>query len=549
MRRNLSAKDWIILATVIRVIAAFTRVNWHYPDEWYQTVEFAQLILGRSAIYSHEMGLHLRNLSWPLVLSLPLVFSNFLAPHWTQLRLIASQLLAGGFDLLALFAFARLSRHWTSGTSETSLWRNLGFALLILPWFRVQDSVSLGAEHISACLIWIALAALESGSFFLAGLLSVAIFSVKYPAGLVGLGLGLALFASGVRDKKFQPFVRFSAGTVLGLVVFGIPDWLIYGRPWESLWMYLQYNVFTGAGTTTFGRQSLYPYFDFLRSRWLRVLFPFGVLLLVGGIAATVRDLKKLKPWAWAFFTYFLGHLLISHREARFMWPAETLLLWGVLQYGEERFRDWKPVRWVKVLAVIIFIANLPLFLKATIGESGTLNPNYFEVDQRLSENHPSCAIISQRALNSFLIPTDAPAVAYFGAERRIPTFAQAETKPLAWFGQAPRCKEGDSILLLVDRPDVGWIGSGCKLQTSGILEILPQPLWETFLHRGWVSGPWYACPPTTLSHFKNQSEESPLVQRFKRFESLPPLGTSERDLIAFGLEHDPSHQCRWTCP
>lgn len=549
---KLKQKDWILIAAFIRILASFTRVGWHYPDEWYQTIEFTRLLLGKPAIYTHETALHLRNLSWPVALMLPEWIAQVLSPHWTQFRLICAQLLAGMLDLCAIWAFARLSRDWTAR------WRTLGFALLIFPWFRVQDSVSIGAEHIADCLIWLALASLavqgahRRWALLMAGLISTAIFAVKYPAGLVSLGLSIGVLAQAIREKQAKPFLYYVAGLILGLGIFGAADWHYYGRPWESLWMYLQYNVLTDAGVTAFGHQSAMQYFDFFRSRWLHVLLPFGVAFAVVGAAALGRGIRRFEPWALAFLAYFLGHLLISHREERFMFPAEVLLLWGSLKYLAETRPDWRAPRWLVVLFAISALINVPLFLKALFGETGTLNATYFEVDQHLIENPNTCAVISQHLLSSLLIPGDPNPSQVFGvfhAERRKPTFPQAETASLGWYGNSPQCSPEQTVLLHVDRPDVAWVESGCKLQRSGLLELLPQSLWVPFLRRGWVSGPWYACSAAILERFKKQFAESPFLHEFAHFSELPPLGMSAKELAEFRDHYAPRVVCKETCP
>jgi hypothetical protein len=554
LKYRFEVRHWLVLAALVRILASFTRVNWHYPDEWYQTIEFTRLLLGKSAIYTHETALHMRNLSWPAALMIPEWVAQTLSPKWTQFRLFCAQLFAGMLDLAAIWAFARLSRTWSGR------WRAVGFALLIFPWFRVQDSVSIGAEHIADCLIWLALWALSEkdskrfGTWAMtsAGLLSVAIFAVKYPAGLVSLGLAIGVLICAARERRAKPLLCYVAGLLLGAAAFGAADWQNYGRPWESLWMYLQYNVLTDAGVTAFGRQSAMQYFDFFQSRWLHALLPFGLAFAFFGSLAVARGLKKWEPWALAFLAYFLGHLAISHREERFMYPAEVLLLWGALKYLTETRREWSPPRWLTVVFAASALINAPLFLKAVFGETGTLNSTYFEVDQRLQENPKTCAVITQHLLSSFLIPGEPSASPVFGvfhAERRRPTFPQAQTATLGWYGDAPICSPDQAVLLHVDRPDVAWVENGCKLQQSGLLELLPQSLWVPFLRRGWVSGPWYACSASILDKFTKQSAERPFMSAFARFSELPPLGMSKEQLGEFRDRYAPRVVCKETCP
>ena len=52
---------WALIALALRGVAAFTRLKWNHPDEWYQTVEYGNYLVNGTMVYTGELALHMRN--------------------------------------------------------------------------------------------------------------------------------------------------------------------------------------------------------------------------------------------------------------------------------------------------------------------------------------------------------------------------------------------------------------------------------------------------------------------------------------------------------
>lgn len=528
----------LLIALALRVLMAGTWAGFHYPDEWFQSAEFANLLVHGQATYSQEVGLHLRNLMWPSILALPLVLAHTLAPDLLWAKLFSLQATAAALDflmLLGLLAMAR-RRGWEKRAQIILV------ALAGLSWFAVQFSVKLSGEHAAAVFTVLSLALLEvphgrrraKPAWLCAGALAMLAFAAKYPAGLFGAGMLLALLAR----KDWPRLKLWSFGAGLGLIAISLPDAFQYGRPLESLWMYLAYNVLTPTAAAMFGAQPLTEYLGFFKTRWFNPAFFVGLALVPALLAGWGRGLRRMEPWAVAAMTYLLPHLLIAHKEERFLLPLEPLwifaatpmLLWG-----------WNQVAgvWPRRILALFLIVGAAQTLVVARGHWGTLQGSYLQADRHLKTHQNACLVITARPPVVALLPRKVP-VAHFNALRHQSMSDQITTAQLTYWQSPPSCADGQEILLNVETFELGWENWGCT-------RLLHQPLANLGL-----KGVWYGCPHTMVRLFTHQKTEAPIVTSFGHLESLPgPSALREMkpvDLLRLGDRNVPPPECAESC-
>jgi len=548
-------KWWIVFALSVRFVSAITHSHWGHPDEWAQTVEFANLLVNGFASHTQEVGLHLRGQTWPFLLSIPLSVAKLIDPIWIGLRIFLVQLFSGIFDLGILWGFWQLFNFYFSYLKTDKyfyLYKNICIGLFLVPWFYVADSVRPSMEHVSAVFLFLSLGFLCKRWFLFAGFFAVGIGAVRYPSGLFSVGILIAVLVSALKKKDFRQLYLLLSGIVLGLVVFGIPDWIVYGRPWESLWMYLQYNVFTGLGASKFGAQSAIIYLDYFHGHWKWFLMPFGILILLFGAVGLGLGVIRFNPWAWALLMFVLGHLLTKHKEPRFMAAVEVLIVWGGF-YGfvliapklKKIFFVLSEIKAIRVLlkycVLIILSLNALFLLRALWGENLVTHGTYFEINKHLKNLPNTCAVISVKRPFSIHFPfgttgiVPEPAFAFFPANRRVESFPEVNTKPLIWIEREPVCAPDMVILLHLDKPDKRWDYNGCTLLVSGVLRLVPKSFWPWIIDNGYLSGPWYKCKESVLKVFKNTEIRKILAETTGFHKSLPPLGIKGGALIKMG--------------
>jgi GPI mannosyltransferase 3 len=174
--------------------------------------------------------------------------------------------------------------------------------------------------------------------------------------------VALVLFANFVRLRDFTSAARFvsAAAAVFGLG--GLLDWITWGRPFNST---IEYMTFTlRGGASTFGVDP--PSFYF------KTLWSAGgptVLLLGFGLAFAFRDQPALVVGVVAFV---FGHLLIPHKEFRFISPAMHVAL-TASAVGLVRFAEVvKAPTWLNRLAasacVLVAVTKAPALTNRDLG-------------------------------------------------------------------------------------------------------------------------------------------------------------------------------------
>lgn len=530
---------WFVFAFIYRVIAACTHASWNHPDEWYQTAEFAQQIAFGFQSYTQEVALHMRNLTWPWFLSLVVRTSEWLAEGQLSIRLFLIQFVSGLLSLSMVFAAWKSAKSYFPAKLESRL-----LLVFLLPWFFVSDSIRPSQENLSVIFFWWAFLAGTSGFYFWASLLTVGVFAMKYPVGVLSLGLTIG-FTIGLIKKRadFSSWLRWVSGFIAGFMLFGLCDWVYYGRPWESFWMYSLYNVWSGLSHELFGSQSLATYWSYWIGHWGGVLIPFSLLGAIFLFRGIYSGAKKADPVVIAFVLYLIAHFLISHKEARFMAPVETLAVWivfiGVKNVPKKW--TWQKNRFVVGLLGLSLLVNMGVFARELWGQNWVADRTYFELNDqyaRVKADHSVCALITVRRPLSIFLKQDLP-TAYLPIARRKPLESELTEKPLLWVEekpancQPPSSDQPSAVLVHLHKPHVIWDEQGCKLLPSGILNLIPENQWREVIEKNWASGTWYQCPASVLNRFGKQEIRRILARGFPAIETVPPLKNARDSLLS----------------
>ncbi len=527
---------WLFVAFAIRVIGAATHSSFASADEWFQTVEFGHYLSDGFGAYSQEVSLHLRNMTWPVLIAGSFKLAHWIDPHSVWFRVFLYQLLSGILDLGIAWGWWRMAR--TLGVSRK--WMNAGFALVILPWFTAKNSIRPSAEHLSAAMLWIALGFATMRCWTASGFFSVAIVAFRYPSGFFSVGLGVSVALRAIRRRDYSFLWKFAVGAGIGLFVFGLPDFWVYGRPWESLWMYTQYNVFLGLGAKVFGKQGAIVYWSIFHDEWFRALLPLGIALALSSAYGFWKGLSRFEEWAWASIFFLVPHFFVAHKEPRFILPMDALFLWGAYE-GAYFLSKTELVRRIfswhawKVIVTYVVCANALLLVHTLIGESFVSWQTYLRVGNWLEKYPEACAVITSRPLVSSTQP-------------RVEAGEIWGPGSVAWPDHLPSCVEKEHFLLNLNRPDLLWEKSGCELLPSGVLAVLPRASWGWVLKKDLLRGPWYRCPARALAKFRDQTVEHPYFTRIKKLPELPPLGISAEMFMKEIVAITPSSECNHLC-
>jgi hypothetical protein len=123
---------WILAAAVFRLITSGTRSVFHHPDEWYQTVEFGNLLANGIISHTQEVSLHMRNMTWPWILSWPLTLARWISPDLVYLRVFVVQFSAGLANLAMIWGWWTLIDSARKKREIPLLWQHFAMAIPVL---------------------------------------------------------------------------------------------------------------------------------------------------------------------------------------------------------------------------------------------------------------------------------------------------------------------------------------------------------------------------------------------------------------------------------
>jgi phosphatidylinositol glycan class B len=314
LRRSL-----LILAAVTIVTAWFSN-TFYFPDEHYQVLEFMGLKLGITPASELPWEFTARIRPWFQPLVYFLIVTPLRALGMTDMftLVFVLRLLTGLFSLTALAAFARAILPTIEGQDEKRAFVRYLPLFGFLPYLFVRTSSETFSAGFFALGLATALGGKNAPRLALAGLLCGLAFESRYQTGLMGLGL-FAWLAVMARVRA-AGLVAFLGGGVVALLIGAVADHWGYGAWVFPPLGYVNVNLVQGVAAHQFGREPVFAYLYLLPAQ---IFFAITLVLMAGMVAMWLRNTGHVVTWATLPFV--LAHLLIAHKEARFLFPLAIL--------------------------------------------------------------------------------------------------------------------------------------------------------------------------------------------------------------------------------
>lgn len=323
----------LVLGFALRALSPLLLPNIAFPDEFFQTVEQAyRLLTGHGFVpWEYYYGIRswifpgaiagIMKLAWWIdlstaqtlvairltmaVLSLPIIVCAFFWGRRTGIQ--GAELLAGG--LVAIWPdLVYFSSHTLTEVAAT---------VALIPGVFLADletNRAAGRRRVMAAGFLLALASVLRVQFAPAALLAWA--WMMWPACI-----------DKAERARIAPAIL---GGLLPLLLAAVVDWMSWGRPLQSLWLNVIVNWNYGAASS-FGVGPWYHYFAKFVILWGGAV-PFVIA------AAIIGTPRNYLPAAVAA-VLILVHVLIPHKEFRFILPAIPLILTlaGIVRPGCSR--------------------------------------------------------------------------------------------------------------------------------------------------------------------------------------------------------------------
>lgn len=312
-----STRLYIAGAIALLICAVFSK-GYHHFDEHFQILEFAALKLqmATAADMPWEYTTKMRSGIQPfLVVGLYKLIGLLGTPNPFIIALLLRVISA----IAAFFTSYKLVTTFGSEVNNKYYLR-LFLPLSFLLWFDVYNAVRFSSENWSAICLALAVCVLSSSkqsnltSLILSGLLMGFGVLIRFQAGFMIAGVLLWLL---IIKKESIARVAWLVTVIILVIALGvlIDKWL-YGVWTLSCWNYFDQNILQDK-VSGFG---VHPWWYYFVETFKDAIPPFS-LLFIGGLFGFLI-IKPKHIFSFLLVPFLVVHLLIGHKELRFMFPV-----------------------------------------------------------------------------------------------------------------------------------------------------------------------------------------------------------------------------------
>lgn len=306
----------IIFASIIFGIGAYLMVGYYQADEHVQIIEFANFKMG--FIDEHELAWEyfkqIRPSFQPWFAFLIFKSAGMLKITDPYILTLVLRLITTVLAITSISTF--VCAHWT----EFTKYRKPFLFWSLFLWFIPVISIRFSSEIWSALFFMLALARVPKPeqpatrrAYCLIGIYLGLAFLCRFQSAIMSAGLLLWLIFVRKESIKNLLFIFYFGTFILLIGIF--LDRLFYGFWTITAWNYFNVNLVEDVASN-FGRTS---WFRYLMSLIIASFIPIGLVLMAGYLLFSFRCPKDKVLWSTAPF--LLIHLIIPHKEIRFLFP------------------------------------------------------------------------------------------------------------------------------------------------------------------------------------------------------------------------------------
>lgn len=352
---------WMLSFIAIGITAWFSTGYFH-ADEHYQIIEFAGYPLGWNQEHelAWEFQRHIRPTLQPWIASGIIKSLHAIGVKDPYHVAFVLRFIMGIAMLFALRFFYRKAQNSIIETeTNRSYYRLSFFAVLFLTWFIPFLSVRYSSETAAAAALLVAFGYLLEknewkNNLFVIGIWFGISFSFRFQIGFAGAGLGLWYIF--FQRNHLIKFGQFIAGFgLIGILAF-LLDSLFYQSWTFTPWNYFAVNILEGE-SSTFGESGLNYYL--VQSFWLPTSL-LGTIYLLSYAYNLIVHFKS--PIVWCVTFFIVGHLLIGHKEERFLFPIAFVLPYFVFTLLMDLHTRFNSKKIIQSITGLFVLYNLVLF-------------------------------------------------------------------------------------------------------------------------------------------------------------------------------------------
>lgn len=335
---------WVLILGGILAVTAVMSLDFYQGDEHFQILEFVNYKLNRIPATLLPWEFHEQIRPWLQPTVYYLAAKAAIKVGITDPFILATgfRLMSGFFAWVMLSSMMFLSYHFFSEPSRRRASVYLLSLLCFLPYMFVRTTSE--SWSTSFCFLGYALLLLGStkrdgekrdfpnGLLLTVGLLWGLAFEFRVQTAFLILGFLAWMFfmASKTRLSSVLGILLVLCGMTVSIALGTLADWWGYGQLTFVPWNYFYQNIVNNVAAN-FGTLPWWGYFLIVNNN---VIAFVGIPLTVGTLIAWVRFPKH--SLTWGSLLYFLAHVAVAHKEARFMFalavPSALLFVFAWTQ-------------------------------------------------------------------------------------------------------------------------------------------------------------------------------------------------------------------------
>ena len=315
----------LALGAALRIWLSFNDDGIFWPDEVYQSLEPAHHWVFGTGILPWEFIEGARNWAFPATIAILLKVSSFVSTDpRTYIDLVRLALSAA--SVATAFASYKLARNYGAARVSAAA----GAALYALAAPAIYLAPRAFSETASALPAALGLAfALPRRSDRRARLIGAALIGLAVLFRLQNAIFATVLLAVLLWRRDRRSFIDATGVLAGAAAVYGLIDWITWGRPFDSARQYIAVNLATPDLIANFGdvavRTQLDQYFPPAGYYAQYLLASMGLPLIVAFVLALFAWRRAGDLWLTAV-AFFVIHSVIPHKELRYVVPVLPLV-------------------------------------------------------------------------------------------------------------------------------------------------------------------------------------------------------------------------------
>lgn len=344
----MTSRNILLLAGITFIIACWFSIGFRHGDEHFQIYEFAGRLLGwnQDKDMAWEYHSRMRPSIQPCITAAGITAMNMAGINDPFMQAFFFRLAAAALLFYSLYRFLK-----AEGKEDEPLAVFFMFFFCLTPYIAARYS----SEGIAASLLLLLIASLRKATaprhYLVAGVFAGLAFAFRFQVAFALVGVVIWY----VLRKRFnwKEIAMYSGGFLAVFALTVLIDRYFYGEWVVAPYRYFYQNIVLNKASN----YGVDPWWYYI---WLLPRLGFwlpGLLVIAAGLYYTCKRPKDLVTWVlWLFL---LGHMMVAHKESRFMFPIALLIPYIVYEsipaIRKSGLRKWTIVVLVAANTLLFF--------------------------------------------------------------------------------------------------------------------------------------------------------------------------------------------------